>query len=193
MTEAVQLFGIVRHVGTPRIQSGKFCFAPALIELHGRTWITLTELTRARASNVILSESPNAPWFRGRLQTLFNFQQSVDNLDGESWFDGKTYADRVMLNTSFVAETIQSGTLIQIPFVCTEQFGDSAIYYGGLPERNTDQNLQLTTLMSNAFVDLLFACDKLNDYHDYAVTFGHRFEFGVRNGVPFNTFLESRL
>ncbi|MGV3486522.1 MAG: hypothetical protein ACO1RT_19045 [Planctomycetaceae bacterium] len=136
-------------------------------------------------------DSPNAAWFRGRLQTLFGLQQIPDSLHGESWFDGKTYADRLMLNMSFVAETNQLQTLIQIPFVCTEQFGDAAIYYGGLPERNTDRNLQLISLMNTAFVNLLFASRDVSDYHDYAITIGHRFEFGVRNGIPYNTFLES--
>ncbi len=191
MTETVQLFGIVRHVENPRIESGTFRFAPASIELHGRTWITLADLVKSRPNHALLSASPNASYFRGRLQKLFDFQQLPDNLEGESWFDGKTYADRMMLNTNFVAETIQSGTLIQIPFVCTEQFGDGAICHGVLPERNTDRHLQLTSLMTTAFVDLLLASDHVDDYHGYAITFGLRFEFGIRKGIPYNTFLES--
>jgi hypothetical protein len=191
MTETVQLFGIVRRVGSSRVESGAFRFAPASIELRGRTCISLRDLAKASSNNPMLSEWPNVPWFRGRLQTLFDFQQSPDNLDGESWCDGETYADRLMLNTDFVAETIQSGALIQIPFVCTEQFGNGAICCGGLPERNTNRNLELISMMTNAFADLLFACDNIDDYHDYAVTLGQRFAFGVRNGIPYNTFLES--
>ncbi|QDU93086.1 hypothetical protein [Lignipirellula cremea] len=191
MTETMHLFGIVRHVENPRIESGTFRFAPASIELHGQTWITLTDLPKSRPGHALLSASPNAPYFRGRLQKLFDFQQSPDNLECESWFDGKTCADRMMLNTTFVAETIQSGTLIQIPFVCTEQFGDGAICHGGLPERNTDRRLQLTSLMTTAFVDLLLASDHVDDYHDFAVTFGLRFEFGIRNGIPYNTLLKA--
>jgi hypothetical protein len=192
MADAKQLFGIVRHVGNPRIESGAFRFAPASVEFRGRTLITLNEFAKLRPNNGRLMESPTAPWLRGRLQTLFDFQQSPENLDSESWLDGETYADRMMLNTSFVAETFQAGTLIQIPFSCTEQFGDVVIYHGSLPERNTDRNLQLTTQMTNAFVDLLFDSDFVHDYCDYAVMFGFRFEFGVRNGIPYNTFLESQ-
>ena len=151
----------------------------------------MTDIAKSPTDNPSLLDSPNAVWYRGRLQTLFWFQQLFEKLDGESWFDGKTYADRIMLNTTFVAETNVSETLIQIPFVCTEQMGDAALYYGGLPERNTDRVLRLISRMTNAFVDLLFASNKVDDYHDYAITFGHRFEFGVRNGSPYNNFLKS--
>jgi hypothetical protein len=60
------------------------------------------------------------------------------------------------------------------------------------PERNTDRNEQRITSMIHSFVVLLLASDEVNDYDDHAITFGQTYRFGVRDGVPYNTFLDSR-
>ena len=189
--DTVQLFGTVNHVRTPQLDSGAFRFARGSIHLRGRVWISVADIAKSHPNNTRLTESQNAPWYRGRLQTLFEFQQSQNNLDCESWVDSQTYRDRMMLNTTFVAETIESKTPIQIPFICTEQFGEAALCHGVFSERNTERNQRIISSMSHAFVDLLLAADRVDDYDDHAITVGREFKFGVRNGNPYNTFLNS--
>ncbi len=188
----VQLFGKIARVFAPQIESGSFHFSLATIELHGRNWIPLSAIAKHHQEHSPLAEKHNAPWVRGRLQTVFNFNHKADNLECESRIDDRVFADRIMLNASFVAEKTELDTTIQMPFICTEQFAEAAICLGSLPERNTNRNQQMISSVVHSFVDLLLATDHLNDYDDHAVTFGERYQFGVRDGVPYNGFLESR-
>jgi hypothetical protein len=84
MSEIVHLFGRVNGASESQVESGAFRFALASVELNGKSWITLADILAASSNNPVFTDSPNAPWFRGCLQTLFAFQQSPNNLDCES-------------------------------------------------------------------------------------------------------------
>jgi hypothetical protein len=184
----VQLFGTVSHSGNQQIASGAFRFSLANVELSGRRWITLADVALHHSEHSPLANRHNAPWVRGRLQTIFAFQQSPDNLECESRVDDDVFLDRMMLNVSFVAETTKLHTAIQIPFICSEGFAGANIWHGELPDRNTDHNLELISSMVLSFAGLLLASDNVDDYQDCAVTFGRQHSFGVRNGIPYDTF-----
>ena len=90
-----------------------------------------------------------------------------------------------------MAETTTADVLVQIPFLCTDQYGEAVICHGAIPDRNTDRNRRLISSMVRAFVELLLHAKNINDYDDHAIIVGQRFRFGIRDGKPYNTLSNS--
>lgn len=189
MDVGVTLFGSIKRLASPEVESGRFRFSPASIELQGGTCTSpLATVAMRQAEHSPLSDRHNAHWVRGRLQHLFGSAGIQGDLETTSQVDDRSFNDRLMLNASFAAQTIEHETLICFPFVCTEGFTETCLIHGTVPDRNADKYHSLLNSMTQAFVDILLADNKLSDYEDYGVIFGSRFRFGIRNGVPFSEF-----
>lgn len=189
MDVGATLFGNIKRLLLPEVESGRFRFSPAAIELQGRTWSSpLATIAMRQAEHSPLADRQNAHWVRGRLQHLFGVAGTQGDLETTSQVDDRSFNDRLMLNASFAAQTVEHGTLICFPFICTESFAETVLIHGAVLERNADKYHSMLGSMTQAFVDLLLADSSLSNYEDYGVIFGSRFSFGIRNGVPFSEF-----
>jgi hypothetical protein len=189
LNKSATMFGRIDRLSATHIQSGQYRFCLADIALDGRSSTSpLADVALRLNEHSPLAERHNAPWVRGRVQRVFGFTDQPNDLGIESRVDDSMFTDRLMLNVSFAAQTLDRGTTIYIPFICTEEFSESCLIHGTLPERNSDKYHGLVSSMTHSFVSLLMADSSLDDYDDYGVVFGSRFSFGVRNGIPYNYF-----
>lgn len=128
----------------------------------------------AAAAEVFDIHDVNAPWVRGRAETMFQVPKKVeDERPRGTCFEG-----------SFVAVVpVGRGDMLSVPFVCTDDEGDAGLRFAEMPPSE-----ETCGRIAAAFWALLLqAPAELTDYSDrmFESASADWVPFGVQNGEPF--------
>lgn len=178
-------FGTLNGVLGPAVAHNGITFVPAAVDFSGyENGPTLAEaLAKAEATiRAIVNPGEDAPWASGRIQRVFQQRQIPEDERGE----------KCCTLFTFLAVIVDRDSIVGIPFVCTDHYGESILLFGDDPPPDAETMQSV----ANAFWSLLLS--KPNDLADYSDRMEHlgagvTIEFGVDDGVPFMREISERV
>ncbi|MEZ6093182.1 MAG: hypothetical protein R3C03_02940 [Pirellulaceae bacterium] len=169
--------GVLKDVVGPAVAYNGYTFVPADVDFNG--YENGPKLIDAMSNvdpsvRAIVRPGEDAPWASGRIQKLFRQRQLPESERGE----------KCCMNFVFLAVVVSDNQAVGIPFLCTDNYGESKLYFGDDPPHNSDT----MTSIGHAFWSLLL--QDANDLVEYVdrmehVGAGVTIEFGVEYGEPF--------
>lgn len=170
-------FGTFHDVLGPGISNGDFTFVPAEVDFPGyKNGPRLADAAASAdaATRALIHPGEDAPWACGRIQRLFQQPLVRDDDRGE----------KCCMCYPFLAVVKGDDSVIGIPFVCTDFYGESLVMFSNNPKLDGDTMQSI----ASAFWSLLLQdADELVDYQDRMEHLGAgvTIEFGVEDGEPF--------
>ena len=169
--------GKLNDVVGPAVAYDGYTFVPADVDFKGyENGPKLTDaMSNVDASlRAIVRPCEDAPWVSGRIQKLFHQRQVPESERGE----------KCCMIYPFLAVIVSEGKAIGIPFLCTDHYGESKLYFGDDPPHSDET---MTTIGLAFWSLLLHDAKDLVDYVDRMEHLGAgvTIEFGVDNGEPF--------
>ena len=169
--------GTLKDVVGPAVAFDGYTFVPADVDFNGHESgpKLIDAMSNVDASvRAIVRHREDAPWVSGRIQKLFHQRQVPENERGE----------KCCMIYPFLAMIVTDGKATGIPFLCTDHYGESKLYFGDDPL----QSAETMRAIGLAFWSLLLRdAGDLVDYVDRMEHLGAgvTIEFGVDDGEPF--------
>lgn len=170
-------YGTLNDVVGPAVTHDGYTFVPADVDFQGyeNGPKLMDAMSNVDASvRAIVRPGEDAPWVSGRIQKLFLQRQVPENERGE----------KCCMIYPFLAVSVSEGKAIGIPFLCTDHYGESKLYFGDDPPHSADT---MATIGLAFWTLLLQDPRELVDYVDRMEHLGAgvTIEFGVDDGEPF--------